>query len=131
MRRSFKRELVLYEPPSQALAAATARRADSRSSDPGAESMQLNRFTIKSQEALAAAQRLAGARANPEVVPSTCCSRCSSRRAASWCPCCGAPGADPEPRAPAAPTRRSTALPTVTGEAVAHAPALGRELTGC
>src|SRR5918999_2922534 len=31
--------------------------------------MQADRFTVKSQEALAAAQRLAGARRNPEVVP--------------------------------------------------------------
>src|SRR5688572_32736986 len=32
-------------------------------------SMQADRFTIKSQEALAAAQRLATARRNPEVAP--------------------------------------------------------------
>ena len=31
--------------------------------------MQADRFTVKSQEALAAAQRLAGARRNPEVTP--------------------------------------------------------------
>src|ERR687895_218890 len=31
--------------------------------------MQADRFTVKSQEALAAAQRLAGARRNPEVAP--------------------------------------------------------------
>src|SRR3954453_20636569 len=31
--------------------------------------MQADRFTVKSQEALAAAQRLPGARRNPEVVP--------------------------------------------------------------
>ncbi|MGH2712642.1 MAG: Clp protease N-terminal domain-containing protein, partial [Thermoleophilaceae bacterium] len=31
--------------------------------------MQPDRFTVKSQEALAAAQRLAGARRNPEVAP--------------------------------------------------------------
>ena len=31
--------------------------------------MQADRFTVKSQEALAAAQRLAGARANPQVTP--------------------------------------------------------------
>src|SRR5919199_1559614 len=31
--------------------------------------MQADRFTIKAQEALAAAQRLAGARTNPEVAP--------------------------------------------------------------
>src|SRR5215213_7641471 len=31
--------------------------------------MQADRFTVKSQEALAAAQRLAGARHNPEVTP--------------------------------------------------------------
>jgi ATP-dependent Clp protease ATP-binding subunit ClpB len=31
--------------------------------------MQVDRFTVKSQEALAAAQRLAGARSNPQVAP--------------------------------------------------------------
>jgi ATP-dependent Clp protease ATP-binding subunit ClpB len=31
--------------------------------------MQADRFTLKSQEALSAAQRLAGARRNPEVAP--------------------------------------------------------------
>ena len=47
-----------------------------------------DRFTIKSQEALQAAQRLADERRNPRSRPSTCSPCCSSRTAASSCRCC-------------------------------------------
>ena len=81
--------------------------------------MQADRFTIKSQEALAAAQRLAGARRNPEVAPAAPARRaCSSRRAASSCPSCAARA--PTPSASAARNEALDALPTVTGEASAR-----------
>ena len=68
--------------------------------------MQADRFTIKSQEAVAAAQRLAAERRNPEVAPRTCCSRCSSRRTASRPRCC-ASSPPTSPRSPSAPATRS------------------------
>ena len=57
--------------------------------------MQPDRFTIKSQEALQAAQRLADDRAQPaDARPSTCSPCCSSRTAASSCPVLRKLGAD-------------------------------------
>ena len=41
--------------------------------------MDFKKLTIKSQEAVAAAQELARRRGNPELTPSICCSRCSTR----------------------------------------------------
>ena len=78
--------------------------------------MQADRFTIKSQEALAAAQRLADARRNPEVAPGHLLARAARaggrhRRAGP-----AARGRRSRAGPPARPTRRSTRCPTVTGE---------------
>ena len=80
--------------------------------------MQADRFTVKAQEALAAAQRLAGARRNPEVAPYHLLARCSSRTAASS----SGPAAR-ERRSRARPQQANEsldALPTVTGDATAR-----------
>ena len=89
--------------------------------------MQADRFTIKSQEALAAAQRLAGARAQPGGGAPSPPARAA--RAGRW-----DRGARPAARRSAIPsgcaasrTPRSTPLPTITGDS-ASAPALGSEL---
>ena len=88
--------------------------------------MQADRFTVKSQEALAAAQKLAGARGNPEVVPQHMLVALLEQEGGIVAPVLRRANADPE-----AVRRRANealdALPTVTGQA-GGAPALGREL---
>src|ERR687896_1690344 len=88
--------------------------------------MQADRFTVKSQEALAAAQRLAGARQNAEVVPQHLLVAMLEQEGGIVVPVLRRAGADPE-----GVRRRANealdALPTVTGEATATPP-IGREL---
>src|ERR687888_108477 len=88
--------------------------------------MQADRFTRKSQEALAAAQRLAGARRNSEVVPHHLLVALLEQEGGIVAPVLRRANADPE-----AVRKRANAaldeLPTVSGEATA-APPLGREL---
>src|SRR4029453_8681119 len=85
--------------------------------------MQADRFTVKSQEALATAQRLAGARRNPEVVPHHLLPALLEQDGGIVGPVLRRAGADPER------TRRRAnealdGLPTVSGDASAT-PALG------
>jgi ATP-dependent Clp protease ATP-binding subunit ClpB len=87
--------------------------------------MQADRFTVKSQEALAAAQRLAGARRNPEVAPHHVLAALLEQEGGIVVPVLRRANADPER------TRRRAnealdALPTVSGDATA-APALGSD----
>ncbi|HEU0019939.1 MAG TPA: ATP-dependent chaperone ClpB [Thermoleophilaceae bacterium] len=88
--------------------------------------MQADRFTVKSQEALAAAQRLAGARRNSEVVPQHLLVALLEQEGGIVVPVLERAGASSE-------TVRRTAnaaldaLPTVTGEPSAT-PAIGAEL---
>ena len=58
--------------------------------------MQADRFTIKSQEALAAAQRLAGARGNPEVAPHHLLAALLEQDGGIVAPVLRRAGADPE-----------------------------------
>ncbi len=90
--------------------------------------MQLNRFTIKSQEAIAAAQALAGARANSEVVPQHLLLVLLEQEAGIVVPVLRRAGADPA-RVRSLANEALAALPTLSGEA-SSAPAIGRELTG-
>jgi ATP-dependent Clp protease ATP-binding subunit ClpB len=88
--------------------------------------MQADRFTVKSQEALAAAQRLAGARRNSEVAPQHLLVALLEQEGGIVAPVLERAGASAET------VRRSAnaaldALPTVTGEPSA-APAIGSEL---
>jgi ATP-dependent Clp protease ATP-binding subunit ClpB len=89
--------------------------------------MQPDRFTIKAQEALAAAQRLAGARRNPQVSPLHVLVSLLEQDGGIVVPVLQRAGADPE-----GVRRRANealdALPEVTGDATA-APALD-ESTG-
>src|SRR5438270_13041205 len=84
--------------------------------------MHPDRFTIKAQEALAAAQRLAGARRNPEVAPQHVLVSLLEEEGGIVVPVLQAAGADAE-----GVRRRANetldGLPTVTGDATA-APAL-------
>src|ERR687896_115452 len=88
--------------------------------------MQADRFTVKSQEALAAAQRLAGARRNPEVAPQHLLVALLEQEGGIVVPVLRRANADPE-----SVRRRANealdALPEVSGDATA-APALGRDL---
>ncbi len=88
--------------------------------------MQADRFTIKAQEALAAAQRLAGARGNSQVVPQHLLLALLEQDGGIVVPVLRRANADPE-----AVRRRANealdALPTVTGDA-SSAPALSTEL---
>ncbi len=88
--------------------------------------MQADRFTIKSQEALAAAQKLAGARRNPEVAPHHLLAALLEQDGGIVVPVLRRANADPE-----AVRRRANqaldVLPTVTGDA-ATAPSLGSAL---
>ncbi len=88
--------------------------------------MQADRFTIKSQEALAAAQRLAGARRNPEVSPHHLLLALLEQEGGIVAPVLRRAGADPE-RVRSLANAALDALPTVTGDS-ASAPALGSEL---
>jgi ATP-dependent Clp protease ATP-binding subunit ClpB len=88
--------------------------------------MQADRFTVKSQEALAAAQRLAGARRNSEVVPQHLLVALLEQEGGIVVPVLERAGASSET------VRRTVnaaldALPTVTGEPTAT-PAIGAEL---
>jgi ATP-dependent Clp protease ATP-binding subunit ClpB len=89
--------------------------------------MHPDRFTIKSQEALAAAQRIAGARRNPQVVPSHVLVALLEQEGGIVVPVLQRAGADPQGvrnRANAA----LDSLPTVTGDATA-APGLDAQTT--
>src|SRR5947208_8875346 len=89
--------------------------------------MQADRFTVKSQEALAAAQRLAGARGNPSLTPHHVLAALLEQEGGIVVPVLQRAGADPE-----GVRRRANealdALPTVTGDAT-QAPALGSATT--
>ena len=87
--------------------------------------MQADRFTIKSQEALAAAQRLAGARHNPEVTPQHLLVALLEQEGGIVMPVLRRAGAEPE-RVRRRVNEALDALPKVTGEA--SAPALGQDL---
>ena len=88
--------------------------------------MQADRFTVKSQEALAAAQRLAGARRNPQVTPQHLLVALLEQEGGIVVPVLRRANADPE-----GVRRRANealdALPTVTGDAE-RGPALGQDL---
>ncbi|MEA2330167.1 MAG: ATP-dependent Clp protease ATP-binding subunit ClpB [Thermoleophilaceae bacterium] len=88
--------------------------------------MQADRFTVKSQEALAAAQRLAGARHNPEVTPSHLLLALLEQEGGIVSPVLQRAGADPE-RVRRRANEAADQLPTVTGETSAT-PALGTAL---
>src|SRR6187401_1086351 len=88
--------------------------------------MQADRFTVKSQEALAAAQRLAGARHNPEVTPQHLLVALLEQDGGIVVPVLRRAGADPE-RVRRAVNEALDAQPKVTGEASAT-PALGQGL---
>src|SRR5688500_9124333 len=90
--------------------------------------MQLNRFTIKSQEAIAAAQALAGARANPEVVPPHLLLILLEQEGGIVVPVLRRAGADPT-RVRSRANEALSALPTLSTEA-SSAPAISRQLTG-
>ena len=83
--------------------------------------MQPDRFTLKSQEALAAAQRLAGARGNAQVVPQHLLIALLEQEGGIVVPVLRRAGADPDG------VRRRAgealdSLPTVTGETSAVPP---------
>ena len=88
--------------------------------------MQADRFTVKSQEALAVAQRLAGARRNPEVTPAHLLLALLEQEGGIVVPVLRRAGADPE-RVRRRANEAADALPTVTGDA-SSAPALGSPL---
>jgi ATP-dependent Clp protease ATP-binding subunit ClpB len=88
--------------------------------------MQADRFTVKSQEALAAAQALARARRNPEVAPTHLLVVLLEQEGGIVVPVLRRAGADPE-RIRRRANEALDALPTISGDASA-APALGREL---
>jgi ATP-dependent Clp protease ATP-binding subunit ClpB len=87
--------------------------------------MQPDRFTIKSQEALAAAQRLAGARHNPEVTPQHLLVALLEQEGGIVVPVLRRAGADPE-RVRRLVNEALDALPKVSGDV--SAPALGQDL---
>src|SRR4051812_42112350 len=87
--------------------------------------MQADRFTVKSQEALAAAQRLAGTRRNPEVAPQHLLVALLEQDGGIVVPVLRRAGADAD-RIRRRANESLDALPTVSGEA--PAPALGSEL---
>jgi ATP-dependent Clp protease ATP-binding subunit ClpB len=88
--------------------------------------MQADRFTLKSQEALAAAQRLAGARRNPEVAPAHLLVVLLEQEGGIVAPVLRRAGADPE-RVRRRANETLDALPTVSGDATSS-PALGSGL---
>ncbi len=88
--------------------------------------MQADRFTVKSQEALAAAQSLARARRNPEVAPAHLLVVLLEQEGGIVVPVLRRAGADPE-RVRRRANEALDALPKISGDASA-APALGREL---
>src|SRR5215217_1775010 len=88
--------------------------------------MRSDRFTIKTQEALQAAQRIATARGNPQVTPQHVLAALLEQEGGIVVPVLRRANADPE-----GVRRRANealdALPTVTGEATT-APALGQDM---
>src|SRR5215212_643216 len=88
--------------------------------------MQADRFTVKSQEALAAAQRLAAARRNTEVTPQHLLVALLEQDGGIVAPVLRRAGADPE-RVRRLVNEALDAQPKVTGQAGA-APALGQAL---
>src|SRR3954469_23237247 len=88
--------------------------------------MQADRFTVKSQEALAAAQKLAGARRNPEVAPYHLLVALLEQDGGIVAPVLERANVDLA-RVRAQANEKLDALPRVTGDASA-VPALGREL---
>src|SRR3954462_8989320 len=88
--------------------------------------MQADRFTIKSQEALAAAQRLAGTPRNPEVTPQHLLVSLLEQEGGIVVRVLRRAGADPE-RVRRLANEALDAQPKVTGQAAA-APALGQDL---
>jgi ATP-dependent Clp protease ATP-binding subunit ClpB len=85
--------------------------------------MQPDRFTIKSQEALAAAQRLAGARRNPQVAPLHLLVSLLEQQEGIVVPALQRAGADPEGVRKRA-NEALDKLPTVTGDP-SQAPPIG------
>jgi ATP-dependent Clp protease ATP-binding subunit ClpB len=83
--------------------------------------MQADRFTVKSQEALAAAQRLAGARRNPEVTPNHLLAALLEQEGGIVVPVLRRANADPE-RARRRANEALDALPTVSGDPSAAPP---------
>src|SRR5215212_10648076 len=88
--------------------------------------MQADRFTVKSQEALAAAQRLAATRRNPEVAPQHLLLALLEQDGGIVVPVLRRAGADPE-RVRRRANETLDAQPKVTGEA-SPSPALGQDL---
>jgi ATP-dependent Clp protease ATP-binding subunit ClpB len=88
--------------------------------------MQADRFTVKSQEALAAAQALARTRRNPEVTPAHLLVVLLEQDGGIVVPVLRRTGADPE-RVRRRGNEALDALATISGDAAA-APALSREL---
>jgi ATP-dependent Clp protease ATP-binding subunit ClpB len=84
--------------------------------------MHADRLTIKGQEALAAAQRLAGARQNPHVAPQHVLVSLLEQEGGIVVPVLQAAGADPE-RVRSRANEALDRLPTVTGDATS-APAI-------
>src|SRR6187397_327197 len=87
--------------------------------------MNADRFTIKSQEALAAAQRLAAARRNSEVAPPHLLLALLEQEGGIVAPVLRRAGADPE-RVRRRANEAADQLPTVSDPSAA--PALGSEL---
>ena len=85
--------------------------------------MHPDRFTVKSQEALAAAQRLAGARRNPEVAPPHLLAALLEQEGGIVVPVLRRANAEPESVRRAA-NEALDGLPTITGDAT-QAPAIG------
>ncbi len=83
--------------------------------------MQADRFTVKSQEALAAAQRIAGARGNPQLEPPHLLAALLEQPEGIVVPVLRAGGADPE-RVRRSANEALDALPSARGEAT-QAPA--------
>ena len=88
--------------------------------------MQADRFTVKAQEALAAAQSLARARRNPEVGPPHLLVVLLEQEGGIVVPVLRRAGADPE-RVRRRANEALDSLPTISGDA-ASAPSLGRGL---
>ena len=86
--------------------------------------MQPDRFTIKSQEAVAASQRLASEHRNPEVAPAHLLLALLEPGRRAWsCPCCRS-WAPTLPRSASGRWRRSTALPAAQRRRRARGPPL-------
>ena len=93
--------------------------------------MQLDRFTIKSQEALQAAGRSPSDAATRRSRPSTCSPSCSSRTAASSCPVLRKLGADARARSAPSVNAALDALPTLTAGGEAAGPSQRARRASC